>query len=122
MINKLKKNKVAIRRKERQRYKLLLTGTRPRLVFHKSNKYLSVQIIDDAKGLTLAAASSSEKNFPKVEGSLKNKKAAVELGKLIAERAKSKGVKQVMLDRSGMVYHGKIESFANSARENGLEF
>jgi|JI10StandDraft_1071094.scaffolds.fasta_scaffold1243922_2 large subunit ribosomal protein L18 len=122
MINKTKKNINKQRRAERVRFVLKKNGTRPRLVFNKSNKFLTAQIIDDTKGVTLAYASSLEKTFPNHENSKKSKKAAVILGKIIAERATKAGVKIVMLDRSGMIYHGAISAFADSARESGLEF
>lgn len=122
MINKDNKIIIAERRAKRQRFKLKQNSSRPRLVFNKSNKYLMAQIIDDVQGRTLAFAISSEKSFPIQNASKKNITAAKELGKVIASRAKEKGIKQVMLDRSGMIYHGKIAAFAESAREGGLEF
>ncbi|MCW7490318.1 MULTISPECIES: 50S ribosomal protein L18 [Leptospira] len=122
MINKTAKNTKRLRRAERVRYKLRSTSERPRLVFNKTNRYLTAQIIDDAKGVTLVYATTLEKNFPKHENSKKSKSAATELGKVVAEKAKKAGVSQVVLDRSGMVYHGKIAAFADSAREGGLEF
>ncbi|WP_078129490.1 50S ribosomal protein L18 [Leptospira alexanderi] len=121
MIDRLKKSVSKIKRAERSRFKLKKSGSRPRLVFNKSNKYLSCQIIDDIQGVTLAYATTSEKTF--TEGkSKKDKDAAKILGKLIAERGSQKGVKQVMLDRSGMIFHGRIAAFAEGAREAGLEF
>jgi large subunit ribosomal protein L18 len=122
MINLKKPKESAERRIERSRYKLRKNGERPRLVFNKTNRYLIAQVIDDTKGATLAYAISSEKTFPVQGYSRKNKVAAAALGKIIAERAKTKGVKLVMLDRGGMVYHGKLAAFADSAREGGLEF
>lgn len=122
MINKEKKLQKANRRKERIKYKLRLYGDRPRLIFNKTNRYLIAQVVDDNQGKTLAYATSSEKDFAISGFSRKNKAAASELGKLIAERAKNSGVEKVMLDRSGMIYHGKIESFAQAAREKGLVF
>ena len=110
------------RRTSRIRYKLRHNGERPRLVFNKTNHYLIAQVIDDIKGVTLAYAVSSEKDFPIKTENRKNKKSAEELGKIIAKRAKDKGVSKVMLDRSGMIYHGKISAFADSARKEGLEF
>ncbi|EKT88821.1 50S ribosomal protein L18 [Leptospira santarosai] len=120
MIDKLKKSVSKIKRAERSRFKLKKSGSRLRLVFNKSNKYLSCQIIDDLQGVTLAYATTSEKTF--AGESKKNKDAAKILGKLIAERGSQKGVKQVMLDRSGMIFHGRIAAFAEGAREAGLEF
>lgn len=92
---------------------------RPRLVFNRSNKYLFVQVIDDLKGQTLCSAATNEKDFAQ-KG--KNKEAAKALGELIARRAKDKGVTKVVLDRRGILYHGKIAAFAEAARETGLEF
>lgn len=122
MINKTKKNINKKRRAERVRFTLKKNGNRPRLVFNKSNKFLTAQIIDDTKGVTLAYATTLEKSFPSHENSKKSKSAAITLGKIIAERASKAGVKIVMLDRSGMLYHGAISAFADSAREGGLEF
>lgn len=121
MINKNKKQIINQRRKERVRYKLKKNDSRPRLIFNVSNKYLLAQVVDDKKGVTLAYATSFEKDFSS-EGSKKNKNAAKELGKRIADRAKANGVKQVMLDRGSLIYHGKIAAFAEAAREAGLEF
>ncbi|MBE7411942.1 MAG: 50S ribosomal protein L18 [Leptospiraceae bacterium] len=122
MINKEKKTLRSIKRTKRIRYKIKANSDRPRLVFNKSNKFLIAQIIDDKIGKTLAFAISSEKDFPLKGDVRKNKKSASELGKIIAKRAISNGVKQVVLDRSGMIYHGKVAAFADSAREEGLEF
>lgn len=122
MINKTKKIENKNRRVSRSRFRLKQTGNRPRLVFNKSNRYLTAQVIDDVQGKTLVYATTQEKDFPSHENSKKSKSAASELGKLIAQRAKNSGVSKVMLDRSGMIYHGAIAAFAESAREEGLEF
>lgn len=122
MINKQKHRAGKERRIERARFKLKQNGDRPRLVFNKTNRYLIAQVIDDNVGNTLAYAISSEKSFTVQGFSKKNKQAATELGKIIAERAKSKGISKVMLDRSGIIYHGKLAAFAESARKEGLEF
>ena len=122
MDSKIKKSFVNKRRKSRTRYKLKTTGDRIRLIFFRSNRYLSAQVIDDVAGNTLAYATTIESEFPKKGRNAKNKDAASELGKVIAKRAVEKGVKQVMLDRSGLLYHGRIAAFADSAREGGLEF
>ncbi|GBF48901.1 50S ribosomal protein L18 [Leptospira ryugenii] len=122
MINKTAKNIQRKRRTERVRFKLKANSSRPRLVFNKSNKYLTAQIIDDSKGITLVYATTFAKDFPAHENSKKSKAAATQLGKVIAEKAKKAGLSQVVLDRSGMVYHGRIAAFADSAREGGLEF
>lgn len=122
MIDKSKIKLRNERRTKRIRYKLKTNGSRPRLVFNKTNRYLLAQIVDDQKGITLVHASTAEKDFPIQTFSRKNKECAVELGKRIAQRAKAKGITKVMLDRSGMIYHGRIASFSDSARESGLEF
>lgn len=122
MINKTRKNMQRERRADRVRFKISQTATRPRLVFNKTNRYLTAQIIDDVKGVTLVYATTLSKDFPNHENSKKSKSAATQLGKLVAEKAKKAGVLQVVLDRSGMVYHGRIAAFADSAREGGLEF
>lgn len=122
MINKLANRESKERRISRVRYKLKTNGDRPRLVFNKTNRFLIAQVINDLDGQTLAYAVTSEKDFPIKTFSRKNKEAATELGKIIAQRAKTKGVTKVMLDRSGIIYHGKLAAFAESARKEGLEF
>lgn len=95
---------------------------RMRLSVFRSSKHIYAQIIDDVKGVTVAAASSNEKNL---RGELKtgaDKGAAQRVGKLIAERAKEKGVKAVVFDRGGYMYHGRIKALADAAREGGLDF
>jgi large subunit ribosomal protein L18 len=97
-------------------------GERARLSVFRSSKHIYAQVIDDEKGETLAAASSLEKDL---RGSLKtgaNRDAAKAVGKLIAERAAAKGVKDVVFDRGGYLYHGRIKALADAAREGGLNF
>ena len=122
MLANLKKSFNKLKRTKRVRYKLKKNIERPRLVFNKSNRYLIAQVIDDKAGTTLAFAATYEKDFPVKGFSIKNKAAAVELGKRISARATKNGVKKVMLDRTGMIFHGKLAAFADSAREGGLEF
>jgi large subunit ribosomal protein L18 len=93
---------------------------RPRLSVHRTNKQIYAQIIDDVKGVTLAAASSVEKDASLKNGG--NKDAAAKVGKLVAERAKKAGVKKVQFDRGAFVYHGRVKALADGAREAGLEF
>lgn len=93
---------------------------RPRLSVHRTNKQIYAQIIDDVKGVTLAAASSLEKDAGVKAGH--SVEAASAVGKLIAERAVKAGVKKVQFDRGGFVYHGRIKAIADGAREGGLEF
>ena len=95
---------------------------RPRLSVHRSSKQIYAQIIDDERGVTLAAASTLDKGL---RGSLKtgaNVDAAKEVGRLVAQRATEAGVKQVIFDRSGYLYHGRVKALADAAREGGLDF
>ena len=101
MVTKKDKNEQRLRRHARVRGKISGTAERPRLAVYRSNKNISAQIIDDAKGVTLAAASSNEKDFASI-GS--NKEAAKKVGMLIAERAKAKGIEAVVFDRGGYIY------------------
>ncbi len=112
----------AARQKRHERIRLRLSGSpeRPRLAVFRSLKYISVQVIDDTTGKTLASASSHEKDI-KVAGKTKTDEAKV-VGRLIAERAKSAGIEQVVFDRAGFRYHGRIKSLADAAREAGLQF
>ena len=107
-----------LRRAQRVRTRLkAMSSGRPRLSVHRSSKNISAQIIDDANGVTVAAASSLE---GKGKGS--DKDSAARIGKLIAERAIEKGVKDVVFDRGGYIYHGRIKALADAAREAGLNF
>jgi large subunit ribosomal protein L18 len=93
---------------------------RPRLSVHRTNKQIYAQVIDDIKGVTLAAASSLDKDAGVKSGHTVD--AAAQVGKLVAERAVKAGVKKVQFDRGGFVYHGRIKAIADGAREGGLEF
>ena len=112
----------AARRKRHDRIRLHLAGTegRPRLAVFRSLNHIYAQVIDDASGKTLAAASTVEKE-QRSSNATKTEEAAV-VGRLIAERAKSAGVERVVFDRAGFRYHGRIKSLADAAREAGLEF
>lgn len=101
------------------RKKIFGTAKRPRLSAFRGLKNISVQLIDDAAGRTLAAASTIEKGVVKKGGNIA---AAKVIGKLIAERALAKGIKQVVFDRGCSLYHGRIKALADAAREGGLEF
>ena len=122
-MNRLRLKQVRYeRRKKRIRSQIIPTGEgRLRLCITRSNKSLFAQIIDDTKGHTIVSASSLAKDFPQSKSRV-NIEAAKSLGKIIAEKAKGKGVSKVYFDRNGILYHGKIKAFADSARENGLEF
>ncbi|ROP39879.1 50S ribosomal protein L18 [Saccharothrix texasensis] len=108
------------RRHFRLRKKVSGTAERPRLVVHRSSKHITVQIIDDLAGRTLAAASSVEADVRSIDGDKKARAAKV--GQLAAARAKDAGISKVVFDRGGNAYHGRIAALADAAREAGLEF
>jgi large subunit ribosomal protein L18 len=110
-----------ITRHRRVRKKVHGTAARPRLAVYRSNKHISVQVIDDEAGRTLAAASTTE-NDQRAAGSGGSVAAATRVGELIAERAKSAGVTTVVFDRGGYAYHGRVAAIAEAARNAGLEF
>jgi len=111
------------RRKARVRRALRVkAGDRPRLSVFRSHKYIYAQVIDDRAGRTLAAASSNEPEMRKKLKSTGDKAAAEAVGRLIAERAKKAGVEQVVFDRGGYIYHGRVRALAEGAREGGLNF
>ena len=109
-----------LRRHNRVRKRVSGTAARPRLAVFRSAKHISVQVIDDVAGKTLAAASTTEKSLRSNAGG--NKAAAEAVGKLVAERAKAAGVTTVVFDRGGFLYHGRVASLADAARAAGLEF
>ena len=119
MVSKADKNGARVKRHYRVRNKISGTAERPRLNVFRSAKHIYAQIIDDVNGVTLAAASTTEKSFENYGG---NKKAAKEIGKLVAQRAIEKGVTCVVFDRSGYLYHGRVKELAEGAREGGLQF
>ena len=107
----------------KRRIRSSLTGTKdiPRLSVFRSNKQIYVQLIDDRDGITLASASSTDKTIADKAKGNKTEQAKL-VGKLIAEKALEKGIKEVVFDRNGYLYHGRIKSLAEAARENGLKF
>ena len=115
-------SRTAARSKRHERIRLHLEGTavRPRLAVFRSLNHIYAQVIDDDNGITLCAASSVEKGAGVTPGG--NLAAAQTIGKLIADRAKEKGINQVVFDRGGYIYHGRIKTLAEAAREAGLEF
>ena len=116
-----KLNVTNARRKNRVRMSLRRTANgRPRLSIFRSSKHIYAQVIDDAKGETLASASSLEKDLRAESGA--NIDAAVKVGKLVAERAVKNGVKDVVFDRGQYLYHGRVKALADAAREGGLTF
>ena len=116
-----KKQQARLRRHARARKKVVGTEMRPRLAVFRSNKHIVAQVIDDATGKTLCAASSHEASI-KSDGSTGNKTASAKVGSLIADRAKAAGVSKVVFDRGGFIYHGRIAAVAEAARAAGLEF
>ncbi|WP_071396702.1 50S ribosomal protein L18 [Bacillus tuaregi] len=120
MITKADKNAVRKKRHARVRAKLSGTAARPRLNVYRSNKHIYAQLIDDVNGVTLASASTLDKEVS-VESS-SNQDAAVKIGELVAKRAVEKGITSVVFDRGGYLYHGRVKALADAARENGLQF
>jgi large subunit ribosomal protein L18 len=95
-------------------------GARPRLSIHRTSQHIYAQVIDDANGVTVASASTLEKDVRDTTGATKD--AAASVGKRLAERAKAAGVSAVVFDRGGFIYHGRVKALADGAREGGLEF
>jgi large subunit ribosomal protein L18 len=118
MIRKTSKNEIRTRIHKRIRAKLRGTTARPRLAVFRSVAHIYAQVIDDSTGHTVVAASSAEKDS-KAGGNLASAKA---IGTAVAERAKAKGIKQVVFDRGGYIYHGRVKALADAARAAGLEF
>ncbi len=119
MATKLK-NKRRLKIKFRVRKRVLGSDEKPRLSVFRSNKQIYAQLINDDKGVTLAAASSTDKAFAEKKGN--KTEAAKQVGKLLAEKAKEAGIENVVFDRNGYLYHGRIKSLAEGAREGGLKF
>lgn len=119
MFNKEDRQKARVRRHLRVRKKVFGTVEKPRLAVFRSEKNIYAQIIDDVNKVTLVAASSLDKEF---NGIGSNKDAAKAVGEIIAKRAIEKGINQVVFDRGGFVYHGRVKTLADGAREAGLEF
>ena len=119
-----KENRSEIRRNKHRKIRNRFTGTpeRPRLAVFRSNKHMYAQIIDDTAGHTLVAASTLEKDVKAKLQKTNDVEAAAYLGTVIAQRALEKGIKAVVYDRGGFIYHGKIKALADAAREAGLEF
>ena len=119
MVSKINKNAMRLKRHVRVRGKVSGTPERPRLNVFRSNANIYAQIIDDVNGVTLVAANTLEKDF---EGATGNCEAAKKVGTVLAERAKAKGIEQVVFDRGGYIFHGRVAALAEGARENGLKF
>ena len=120
MINKVSRNDMRKERHTRIRTSVYGTETRPRLNVFRSNANITAQIINDEQGITLVSASSLDKELNLKNGG--NIEAAKIIGAEIAKRAKEKNIKEVVFDRGGYLYHGRVKALAEAARENGLEF
>ncbi len=119
MVKKNDSNKARLHRHKRVRGKISGTAACPRLNVFRSSSNIYAQLIDDDKGVTLASASTTEKEFA---GSTGNKEEARKVGLLIAKRAIDKGIEEVVFDRGGYIYHGRVKELAEGAREGGLKF
>ena len=119
MIHKTQKNEIRHRIHKRIRHKVHGTAARPRLAVFRSLTNIYVQVIDDTQGNTLVSASTIEKGKLSKGGDMA---AAKTIGKLVAERAREKGIQKVVFDRGGYIYHGRVKALADAAREAGLEF
>lgn len=120
MLKKPSRNSLRQVRHRRVRGKIAGTAARPRLNVYRSEKHIYAQLIDDESGHTLAAASSRDESLKAVSGT--DREGAKAVGALIAQRAQEKGIKQVVFDRGGYLYHGRVAALAEGARENGLDF
>ena len=119
MVSRKDANKARLKRHKRVRAKISGTAERPRLAVYRSNANISAQIIDDTKGVTLVSASTFGEGFTANGG---NKVAAREIGKMIAQKAIAEGITEVVFDRGGYLYHGRVSELAEGAREGGLKF
>lgn len=120
MVKPINRKETRAKRQKRVRYKIGKgTAQRPRLNVFRSAKHIYAQLIDDVSGVTLASASSMDKGF---EGSGGNKEGAFKVGEAIAAKAKEKGITEVVFDRAGYLYHGRIAQLADGARQGGLQF
>ncbi len=119
MVSRVDTNKKRLKRHKRVRAKISGTAATPRLCVFRSLKNIYAQIIDDVAGKTLVSASTLEKGFDGYGG---NKEAAKKLGVMLAEKAKAQGIEEVVFDRGGYLYHGRVKELADGAREGGLKF
>ena len=119
MVSRKDSNQARLKRHKRVRAKISGTAAKPRLSVYRSNANITAQIIDDTKGVTLVSASTLEASF---EGIGSNKEAAKKIGLVVAERAIKMGITEVVFDRGGYIYHGRVSALADGAREGGLKF
>ncbi len=116
------KSEMRLRRRRRIRKRVLGTPERPRLSVFRSARHIYAQLIDDRSACTLAAASSCEKAVAEAAAGRKKCEQALLVGKLIAERARARGIDKVVFDRNGFLYHGRVKAVSDGAREAGLQF
>ena len=119
MVNRPDSKKARLNRHKRVRGKVSGTAECPRLNVFRSLQHIYAQLVDDVNGVTLCAASTTEKDFAEYGG---NKSAAHKVGEILAKRAAEKGIENVVFDRGGYIYHGRVAALAEGAREGGLEF
>ena len=122
MVSKKSRSEVRVNKHRKLRNRFSGTAERPRLAVFRSNNHMYAQIIDDTVGKTLVSASTNEPEAKKALEKTNNVEAAAYVGKVIAERAIEKGIKEVVYDRGGFIYQGKVAALADAAREAGLEF
>ena len=122
MVSKQSRSEIRVKKHTRLRNRYSGTAQRPRLAVFRSNNHMYAQIIDDTVGNTLVAASTAEKAVKDELEKTNNVEAAAYVGTVIAKRALEKGIKEVVFDRGGFIYHGKVQALADAAREAGLEF
>lgn len=122
MLKKINRNKRRVDRHNKIRNKIVGTPERPRLNVYRSSKHIYAQVIDDVTGTTIAQASTNEKEVASKVSEMTKVEAAKLVGTEVAKRALEKGIKIVVFDRGGYLYHGRVKTLAESARENGLEF
>ncbi|HBB28678.1 MAG TPA: 50S ribosomal protein L18 [Clostridiales bacterium] len=122
MLKKVERNKKRVDRHNKIRNKIVGTPERPRLNVYRSSNHIYAQVIDDVTGTTIASASTKDKEIVARVAELTKVDAAKVVGTEVAKRAQEKGIKSVVFDRGGYLYHGRVKSLAEGARENGLDF
>ena len=122
MVSKQSRSEIRVKKHDRLRNRFSGTAERPRLAVFRSNNHMYAQIIDDTVGKTLVAASTAQKEVKAELEKTNDVAASAHVGTVIAKRALEKGIKEVVFDRGGFIYHGKVQALADAAREAGLEF
>lgn len=122
MRNKRQRNNGRLRRKRRIRNKIEGSSERPRLTIYRSNRHMYAQIINDETGVTVASASTKDPELVSVVDGKEKREQALEVGKLVATRAREAGIESVVFDRNGYIYHGRVAAVAEGARDAGLDF